>query len=56
MISSKVAHEVLETALAKGGDFAEIFLEDTTKNFIEMTSGELQVRRPQTFMEPELEF
>ncbi len=41
MISSKVAHEVLETALAKGGDFAEIFLEDTTKNFIEMTSGEV---------------
>lgn len=41
MISSKLASEVLKTALSRGGDFAEIFLEDTTKNGIEMTSGEV---------------
>lgn len=36
MISSELAKEVLQTALKTGGDFAEIYCEDTTKNSIYM--------------------
>ena len=32
MISKNLAKKVLNTALATGGDFAELFLEDTTSN------------------------
>jgi TldD protein len=41
MISKSTASLVLNVALQTGGDFAEIFLEDTTRNVIEMSSGEV---------------
>lgn len=42
MISNKVAIQVLNTALATGGDFAEIFLEETYSNNLEVDSGKTQ--------------
>ena len=42
MISNKVAIQVLNTALASGGDFAEIFLEETYSNNLEVDSGKTQ--------------
>lgn len=42
MISNKVAIQVLNTALATGGDFAEIFLEETYSNYLEVDSGKTQ--------------
>ncbi len=42
MISKKVAAQVLNAALATGGDFAEIFLEETYNNNIEVDSGKTQ--------------
>ena len=42
MITKNVAIQVLNAALATGGDFAEIFLEETYSNNIEVDSGKTQ--------------
>lgn len=42
MISKDILQEVLSKALRSGGDFAEIFAEDTIKNNINMTSGKIE--------------
>ncbi len=39
MISEKTAGFVIEKALSKGGDFAEIFCENTARNSISMVNG-----------------
>ena len=39
MINEKTAGLVIEKALSKGGDFAEIFCENTVKNNISMVNG-----------------
>ncbi len=41
MISKEDAKKVLKTCLTTGGDFAEIFLEDTVLNELELSSGEI---------------
>ncbi|ERJ11595.1 TldD/PmbA family protein [Haloplasma contractile] len=41
MISKKHAKKVLKTCLITGGDFAEIFAEDTIKNQLELSGGEI---------------
>lgn len=38
-ISKKIAEAVINTALSKGGDFAEIFCENTVRNNISMVNG-----------------
>lgn len=38
MISKELAKEVLEACLVTGGDFAELYYEDTTKNVIVLTN------------------
>lgn len=42
MIDIKICQSVLEKCLSTGGDFAEIFAEETTKNSYSMVSGELK--------------
>lgn len=42
MISKKVAVQVLNEALTTGGDFAEIFLEETYSSSLEVDSGKTQ--------------
>lgn len=42
MITKKVAAQVLNVALATGGDFAEIFLEETYSSNIEVDTGKTQ--------------
>ncbi|NLJ32219.1 MAG: TldD/PmbA family protein, partial [Erysipelotrichaceae bacterium] len=42
MISKKVALEVLNIALETGGDFAEIFLEETLSSAVIVESGKTQ--------------
>lgn len=42
MINKKVAVQVLNVALATGGDFAEIFLEETTNGSLEVDTGKTQ--------------
>ena len=39
MLQKSIAEKVLQTALKSGGDFAEIFLEDTQKTNMQMLSG-----------------
>ena len=41
MIKKEICQQVLEECLKTGGDFAEIFAEDTVKNTFEMTSGKM---------------
>ena len=41
MLSKVLIEEVLEKALSTGGDFSEIFLEDTVKNNIKMVDGKV---------------
>lgn len=41
MISKKVLSEVLGRALSSGGDFAEIFVEDTLSNSLSMVNGKV---------------
>ena len=41
MISDKTAQLVIEKALSKGGDFAEIFCENTVRNSISMVNGKV---------------
>lgn len=41
MIDKQVCQEVLEKALSTGGDFAEIFAEETYNNFYEQTANEV---------------
>ena len=41
MLSRVLIEEVLEKALSTGGDFSEIFLEDTIKNTIKMIDGKI---------------
>ena len=38
MISRELAKEVLDACLVTGGDFAELYYENTTKNQIVLTS------------------
>ena len=42
MISKHIAENVIEAALATGGDFAEIFMEDTRKNNVSLIDGKLE--------------
>lgn len=42
MIDKKVIQEVLEKALITGGDFSEIFIEDTLTNSMKMTSSKVE--------------
>jgi TldD protein len=42
MISKDILQEVLSKALLTGGDFAEIFVEDTISNNINMTNGKIE--------------
>ena len=42
MIDIKICQKVLEKCLTTGGDFAEIFAEETTTNSLNMVSGELK--------------
>lgn len=42
MISKNILQEVLSKALCTGGDFAEIFVEDTINNNINMISGKIE--------------
>jgi TldD protein len=39
MISKSLAHDILETALANGGDFAEIFIENKETSAVVMING-----------------
>ena len=41
MISKEVCQKVLELCLATGGDFAELFIEDTITNNLELTMGKI---------------
>ena len=40
MISQSCAQKALDVALSRGGDYAELFLEDTASNSLSMQSGE----------------
>lgn len=40
-ITENEANEILKTALSTGGDFAEVFIEETTDELYEMTSGKI---------------
>ncbi len=40
-ITEELAKEILEIALSSGGDFAEVFMEETTNEIYEMVSGTL---------------
>lgn len=40
-ISEDLAKEILEIALSTGGEFAEVFMEDTSNELYEMTSGKM---------------
>ena len=40
MISQSFAQKALDTALSQGGDYAELFLEDTNSNSLSMQNGE----------------
>lgn len=42
MISRDVAEEVIERALSAGGDFAELFMNDTVSNSIGMVDGRIE--------------
>ncbi|WBW97523.1 TldD/PmbA family protein [Oceanirhabdus sp. W0125-5] len=42
MLSKRVVEEVLGNAMRSGGDFAEIFFEDTINNSIEMVNGKVE--------------
>ncbi|MCE5236675.1 MAG: TldD/PmbA family protein [Clostridiaceae bacterium] len=42
MISEIKAQRVLDAALETGGDFSELFLEDTENNIIQMTDGKVE--------------
>lgn len=42
MIEKNICQKVLEECLTTGGDFAEIFSEDTTKNNFTLVSGEIK--------------
>lgn len=42
MIKKEICELVLKECLKTGGDFAEIFVEDTTKNGIELASGKVR--------------
>ncbi|MDT8717866.1 TldD/PmbA family protein [Clostridium sp. 19966] len=42
MISKDILQEVLAKALCTGGDFAEIFVEDTISNSIDMINGKIE--------------
>ena len=39
LISKEICKSVIDEALKTGGDFAEVFVENTMKNLIEMVSG-----------------
>lgn len=41
MLKQTEAKQVLELALATGGDFADLFIEDTVENTLEVASGEV---------------
>ena len=41
MISREIINKILETAIDCGGDFAEVFMEETSNESIEMTSGKV---------------
>ncbi|HWQ58499.1 MAG TPA: TldD/PmbA family protein [Clostridia bacterium] len=42
MIDKRVVENVLEAALATGGDYSELFAEDTEKSLISMTDGKVE--------------
>lgn len=42
MISESKAQKVLDAALETGGDFSELFMEDTENNTIQMTDGKVE--------------
>lgn len=42
MIEKRIAENVLEAALATGGDFSELFAEDTEHNNLVMTNGKVE--------------
>ena len=39
--TESIAKEILEIALSTGGEFAEVFMEETSNESIEMTSGKV---------------
>ena len=41
LISKEICKEVIDSILKEGGDFVEVFVEDTFKNAIEMVSGKV---------------
>ena len=42
MIAKSIITSVLEAALSTGGDFAELFIEDTSKSSINFLDGQLE--------------
>ncbi len=42
LIDKRIVHNVLEAALATGGDYSELFAEDTEHNTIVMTEGKVE--------------
>ena len=42
MLNKSILEDVISAALSSGGDFAELFLENTEKNSISMTGGEVE--------------
>ncbi|HZH93020.1 MAG TPA: DNA gyrase modulator, partial [Tissierellaceae bacterium] len=42
MLNRKIVENVLEEALSRGGDFAEIFLEDKMTSNIKLVQGEIK--------------
>lgn len=42
MIDKSVAYAVLEEALRTGGDYSELYMEDTENNIISMTDGKVE--------------
>lgn len=49
MITKEDARRILETALQTGGDFAEVFVENTISNYLEITSREVTKASTQVF-------
>ena len=42
MLSKKIAEQVLQVALRSGGDFAELFYEDTLRSVLAMNDARLE--------------
>jgi len=42
MLNKQLVHDVLNTALTTGGDFAEVYIEDRFNNSLEMIQGKIE--------------